>query len=67
MRYENWKVLDHICAGMKEHQDYSTSMCIPVINKDGYIIGCDDINAVQIKYCPFCGAELAQNKAVNFD
>ena len=37
MVHENWKVRGHICAGMKEHQDYSTSMCIPVINKEGVI------------------------------
>ena len=66
MVYENWKVLGHICTGMKEHQDYSTYMCIPVINRDGFIAGCDDVNTVQIRYCPFCGTKLVENKIVNF-
>lgn len=62
MRYDNWKVLGHICSGMKAHQDYSTSMCIPVINKEGHIIGCDDTNTVAIKFCPFCGTKLDGKK-----
>ena len=62
---ENWKVLGHICSGMKEHQDYSTSMCIPVINKEGLIVGCDDTNTVRIKYCPFCGTELEKDNPQN--
>lgn len=54
----NWKVLGHLCDGMKEHQNYATFSCIPIITKEGNIEGCDDTNYIKIKYCPYCGEKL---------
>lgn len=52
-------VKGHSCAGLVELQDASTYSCIPHISEDGCISGCDDTNAVPIRYCPMCGERLS--------
>ena len=32
--------------------------CMPDIDSDGIIRGCDASNPVMIRFCPFCGIEL---------
>jgi rRNA maturation endonuclease Nob1 len=51
-------VRGHICEGLKKFQDYSTYDCIPDFTEDGFTRGCDAINYIPIKYCPFCGEKL---------
>jgi hypothetical protein len=56
----------HMCEGLRRFQDYSTYSCIPSFNENGSISGCDDTNEIRIKYCPFCGEELAEVKEYKY-
>lgn len=51
-------VLGHICEGLEEFQYYADGQCIPVLNDDGTVSGCDDSNDIPLKFCPFCGTKF---------
>lgn len=57
------KVLGHTCPGLDKFQGAVAYGCIPEIDADGTIRGCDDHNPVKITHCPFCGTKLEEKKS----
>lgn len=49
-------VLGHLCPGLEKFLGAVTSQCVPTIDPDGEVSGCDDSNRVTLQFCPFCGA-----------
>ena len=52
-------VRGHLCTKLETFQtEGQSSTCIPQLSEDGFVSGCDDINSIQILFCPFCGIQL---------
>jgi hypothetical protein len=53
------RVRGHTCRGLREHFDAAQYPSVPSFSPSGAIVAADDINAVVIRFCPFCGHNLA--------
>ena len=51
-------VCGHMCEGLQTFQDAANTVCIPRLDDDGRVDGCDDFNPVPLRYCPFCALSL---------
>lgn len=64
---EVYEIGGHLCKGLKKHLEFAYYGCIPAINENGTIGGCDDTNLIQIKFCPFCGVKLELEELDSYD
>lgn len=51
-------VCGHMCEGLQTFQDAADYQCMPRLDDDGRVAGCDDTNPVPLRYCPFCALSL---------
>jgi len=49
------EIFGHTCEGLRAFQEASTSPCIPFIEPDGTVSGCDGTNRIALTHCPMCG------------
>lgn len=60
-RYANRPVLGHLCDGLRRIQRDGRG-CVPCIDDDGLIQGCDDGQRIPITHCPMCGEKLVKEQ-----
>lgn len=53
-------VRGHWCVGLREHFDAARRSHVPRFTPSGAIRSSDDLNAVVIQFCPYCGERLGQ-------
>lgn len=64
-------VRGHSCEGLTRFQsriDFDNKsdpnhICIPILDEDGMVQGCDATNYAIIKFCPFCGISLQEKRS----